>query len=216
MKLLGARYYDSSVGRFLSADPIGIAGGINQFAYVGGDPVNGVDPAGLAKIYIGYKTIPLTGNEAYHTFVLVVDEKTGKGTAFRGGPVGPGSLGKLVSGIGDWCKNAATDYPVGNKGGFIEWLNDDKPASTYIRRFTRVSDAIDKAKADYPTLGVPWLPNQANSNSFTRALFEAGLGLSMPEWSDIREAYELHKSPPNRPAPGWGRRIPGLTYPKGK
>jgi len=37
-----------SIGRFASEDPIGLAGGINLFAYVGGDPVNGIDPYGLS------------------------------------------------------------------------------------------------------------------------------------------------------------------------
>lgn len=41
------RFYDPSIGRYISADPIGLAGGINLYAYVGGDPVNWVDPWGL-------------------------------------------------------------------------------------------------------------------------------------------------------------------------
>lgn len=42
-----ARYYDPSLGRFISEDPIGLAGGINVYAYVGNDPVNATDPSGL-------------------------------------------------------------------------------------------------------------------------------------------------------------------------
>jgi hypothetical protein len=41
------RIYDPSTGRYISADPIGLAGGINLYAYVLGDPVNWVDPWGL-------------------------------------------------------------------------------------------------------------------------------------------------------------------------
>jgi RHS repeat-associated protein len=41
-----ARYYDPAVGRFTQRDPTGLRGGINQFAYVGGNPVNRVDPSG--------------------------------------------------------------------------------------------------------------------------------------------------------------------------
>jgi len=32
------------MGRFLSEDPIGLAGGINSYVYAGNDPVNGWDP----------------------------------------------------------------------------------------------------------------------------------------------------------------------------
>ena len=42
-----ARYYDPELGRFISADPINLSGGINLYAYVGGNPVNRVDPFGL-------------------------------------------------------------------------------------------------------------------------------------------------------------------------
>ena len=44
---VGARYYDPRIGRFLQRDPIGIAGGLNVYAYVGNDPLTAVDPLGL-------------------------------------------------------------------------------------------------------------------------------------------------------------------------
>ncbi len=44
-----ARYYQPTIGRFVSPDPIGIDGGINLYGYVEGDPIGYVDPDGLAK-----------------------------------------------------------------------------------------------------------------------------------------------------------------------
>ena len=41
-----ARYYDPVLKRFISEDPIGLAGGINSHAYVEGDPVSLTDPKG--------------------------------------------------------------------------------------------------------------------------------------------------------------------------
>ena len=42
-----ARYYDSTIGRFLSEDPLQYAGGRNFFVYVGSNPTNFLDPLGL-------------------------------------------------------------------------------------------------------------------------------------------------------------------------
>src|SRR5271165_74961 len=36
-------------GRWLNADPIGLAGGLNLYAYVGNDPIGGIDPMGLVR-----------------------------------------------------------------------------------------------------------------------------------------------------------------------
>jgi RHS repeat-associated protein len=44
------RYYNPALGRFISQDPIGQGGGLNTYAYVGGDPVNLVDPSGDAGV----------------------------------------------------------------------------------------------------------------------------------------------------------------------
>ncbi len=41
------RYYDPETGRYISSDPIGLAGGMNLYSYVQNDPVNAVDPLGL-------------------------------------------------------------------------------------------------------------------------------------------------------------------------
>jgi RHS repeat-associated protein len=44
---LHARYFDPQLGTFLSADPIGIGGGVNLYGYGVGNPVNWTDRSGL-------------------------------------------------------------------------------------------------------------------------------------------------------------------------
>ena len=51
LSLLGQRFYDPSVSRFLTRDPIGSAGGMNLYRYADNNPVNFMDPLGLDPGY---------------------------------------------------------------------------------------------------------------------------------------------------------------------
>jgi RHS repeat-associated protein len=54
LNYMRARYYDPSVGRFISEDPLGFGGGdVNLMAYVGNQPINGIYPQGLWTISAG-------------------------------------------------------------------------------------------------------------------------------------------------------------------
>ncbi|MCP4669897.1 MAG: hypothetical protein GY857_01205 [Desulfobacula sp.] len=44
------RYYDPDTGRYLTPDPIGLAGGINPFVYTVNNPINSIDPWGLFSL----------------------------------------------------------------------------------------------------------------------------------------------------------------------
>lgn len=72
------RYYDPSLGRFINQDPTGQLGGINTYAYAGGDPINVTDPSGDGPP-------PGTGNPPRLG--------TGPGGNGPGGPGGPGGNG---------------------------------------------------------------------------------------------------------------------------
>ncbi|OKP27170.1 hypothetical protein BSQ40_16785 [Serratia fonticola] len=43
------RYYDPGIGRYLTADPVKLDGGLNSYQHVDGNPVGWVDPLGLFK-----------------------------------------------------------------------------------------------------------------------------------------------------------------------
>jgi RHS repeat-associated protein len=54
LQYLRARYYDPSVGRFLSEDPLSAG---NLYAYVANNPLVYVDPLGLCHEYLGYDQV---------------------------------------------------------------------------------------------------------------------------------------------------------------
>ncbi|WP_321283836.1 RHS repeat-associated core domain-containing protein [uncultured Vibrio sp.] len=56
------RFYDPETGRYISADPIGLAGGINLYAYADQNPINYVDPDGLNPLALpAYEVIKWGG-----------------------------------------------------------------------------------------------------------------------------------------------------------
>jgi RHS repeat-associated protein len=77
----GYRYYSPVLGRWITRDPLGEAGGINLYGFVGGNPVNWVDPSGLDAIYINYDYYPIETPIGKlplgHGGVVAVDTKAG-------------------------------------------------------------------------------------------------------------------------------------------
>jgi len=84
------RYYDPKTGRYLTPDPIGLAGGINPYVYVGGDPVNLIDPLGLDGAYPDAWSVGASGTIGLLTgltggFEVVVNSESGEVSLFING-----------------------------------------------------------------------------------------------------------------------------------
>ena len=82
------RYDDPDAGRFISQDPIGLAGGLNLYQYAP-NPLNWIDPLGLTKCKDSYE-------QARNKALKWLEERgfkaekvnTGKFGSIRGKPVG--------------------------------------------------------------------------------------------------------------------------------
>lgn len=51
------RFYHAGVRRFLTPDPIGFLGGLNLYAYAGGNSVDAADPSGLFDSQLGFRSL---------------------------------------------------------------------------------------------------------------------------------------------------------------
>jgi RHS repeat-associated protein len=90
---MGARYYESSSGRFLSPDPYGHAASLSLYDYAGGDPINFVDPTGrlqveqalIALVPLSFELTPLTHETSKVLSALRSGGGLASGSAVAGG-----------------------------------------------------------------------------------------------------------------------------------
>ena len=145
-----ARYYDPSIGRFISRDPIGLQGGLNQYAYVGNNPVNFTDPEGLCPTCIWGGVAGAVGG-----FITGAAQDGARG-AFIGTLTGFGA-GFVVGSVAPSLANRAGSLAAGAVTGFT--------ANLVQQNLTN---------ATYKAVG---LPGQVKPISYTQAVGSA-LGTS--------------------------------------
>jgi RHS repeat-associated protein len=161
---LGHRFYDASVGRFLSRDPI--RDGYNWYAYVNNDPVNGVDPEGQKpKKHVGVRNltdraVPIvfdvddpSSNDPTRTIVIRIDLPPGYET-------NPDLLDIdfVKTGPNIWRHIMGPLFPF--QGNVIGDITPYGSKHVSVSEDTWGNSPNAPNAPDYPdNMGVPWLPH---------------------------------------------------------
>ena len=128
------RDYDPSTGRYIQADPIGLAGGSNVFGYAGANPVNRVDPSGMIAQILGGAAVGAgveLGFQAYGNYRNGCDIFNWRNYNWR--RVGKGALyGAALGGVGKWA------------GNWVELTNGSMKWVDASRRIRRAEDLVGK------------------------------------------------------------------------
>ena len=125
------RYYDPKTGRYLTPDPIGLAGGINLFIYAYNNPINAVDPLGLLTEAFyhshgyssydidygsgGWTSPPSPYNPSHNIFRQILDD------AARAGFFQPASPEQISNNVNWWIDKSGIEAAVNSPTHPINW-----------------------------------------------------------------------------------------------
>jgi len=159
-----ARFYDTSIARFISEDPSGfVAGNANLFSYVGGSPLQFRDPTGLGPddwfFFRGFAKRRDALNRAIHCDADVYEEYQDAQIqimADTGVVLMAGDAFNTTKGLVDLARGGSTaeivwsaiTEAVFNKGGAIkDAINFGKDGSYFDEGKKLLQDAISRARA---------------------------------------------------------------------
>lgn len=174
-----ARYYDTSVGRFTSQDPIGFRGGLNWMSYTRNNPVNSIDPSGLVDVCC--RQVKSVGYLLCHCFIVSNDNKT----TYGGYKIG-------------WALQPEPNYPDDNpvpKRSSCEPV----PGGGCKDADSRLAKAFGDIKRDTPPGGWTYGLDGTSNTVAAEILRRAGFNYNFP-WCSLGSGFALPSSEPNPPS----------------
>lgn len=135
------RDYDPTTGRYIESDPIGLAGGTNPYAYVGGNPLSLTDPMGLCSSNANNLLSFLTSNPGLLATILATE-------IVGGGPEDPVADAAVAAEIADAEAIAAEEAAIttGARDAAVEFTQEGE-------RFVRVGAGPENLKFTFDTTG---------------------------------------------------------------
>jgi RHS repeat-associated protein len=180
------RDYDSSTGRYIESDPIGLAGGLNTFGYVGGNPIGYADPNGLWAISFGAAYVPgfqMAFGRDYQTGRGFMDFKLGWGLSVTAkfDPYG----GLPVSNAADACRGGVSIYDFLQIGKFAAGPIDATAIDAKAGYNLDITNdgRFDPRATRFATAG-PKVVAKAKVWGLDAKVAEGGLGLSVYSGAD--------------------------------